>query len=68
MGIQLPISRYHLSVGFKKVSTLHFSNTSHAEHGRSLLLCTQPSTGETQKSMNNVNCRRDMTEILLKAA
>ena len=28
----------------------------------------QPSTGETQESMNNVNCRRDMTEILLKAA
>ena len=28
----------------------------------------QPSTGETQEIMNNVNCRRDMTEILLKAA
>ena len=28
----------------------------------------QPSTGETQESMNNVTCRRDMTEILLKAA
>ena len=28
----------------------------------------QPSTGETQKNMNNVSCRRDMTEILLKAA
>ena len=28
----------------------------------------QPSTGETQESMNNVSCRRDMTEILLKAA
>ena len=27
-----------------------------------------PSTGETQESMNNVSCRRDMTEILLKAA
>ena len=27
-----------------------------------------PSTGEIQESMNNVNCRRDMTEILLKAA
>ena len=26
------------------------------------------STGETQESMNNVSCRRDMTEILLKAA
>ena len=29
---------------------------------------SQPSTGETQGSMNNVSCRRDMTEILLKAA
>ena len=28
----------------------------------------QPSTGETQESMNNVSCRRDMTEILLKVA
>ena len=28
----------------------------------------QPSTGEAQEDMNNVNCRRDMTEILLKAA
>ena len=28
----------------------------------------QLSTGETQESMNNVSCRRDMTEILLKAA
>ena len=28
----------------------------------------QPSTGETQESMNNVSCRRDVTEILLKAA
>ena len=28
----------------------------------------QPSTGETQEIMNNVSCRRDMTEILLKAA
>ena len=28
----------------------------------------QPSTGETQEDMNNVSCRRDMTEILLKAA
>ena len=27
-----------------------------------------PSTGETQESMNIVSCRRDMTEILLKAA
>ena len=27
----------------------------------------QPSTGETQEDMNNVSCRRDMTEILLKA-
>ena len=27
----------------------------------------QPSTGETQKSMKKVSCRRDMTEILLKA-
>ena len=26
----------------------------------------QPSTGETQEDVNNVNCRRDMTEILLK--
>ena len=26
------------------------------------------STGETQESMNSVSCRRDMTEILLKAA
>ena len=28
----------------------------------------QPSTGVTQEDMNNVNCCRDMTEILLKAA
>ena len=28
----------------------------------------QPSTGKPRKDMNNVNCRRDMTEILLKAA
>ena len=28
----------------------------------------QPSTGETKESMNNVSCRRDMTEILLKVA
>ena len=28
----------------------------------------QPSTGETQESMNNVSCCRGMTEILLKAA
>ena len=28
----------------------------------------QPSTGETQESMNDVSCRHDMTEILLKAA
>ena len=28
----------------------------------------QPSTGETREDLNNVNCRRDMTEILLKAA
>ena len=28
----------------------------------------QPSTGETQENMNNVNCRCDMTEILLKVA
>ena len=28
----------------------------------------QPSTGETQESMNNVSCRRDMTEILLETA
>ena len=28
----------------------------------------QPSTGETQENINNVSCRRDMTEILLKAA
>ena len=28
----------------------------------------QPSTGKTQEDMNNVSCRRDMTEILLKAA
>ena len=28
----------------------------------------QPSTGETQENMNNVSCRRDMTEVLLKAA
>ena len=27
-----------------------------------------PSTGETQEDMNNVSCRRDMTEIMLKAA
>ena len=26
----------------------------------------QPSTGETQEIMNNVSCRRDMTEIRLK--
>ena len=31
-------------------------------------LRAQPSTGETQEDMNNVSCRRDMTEILLKAA
>ena len=31
-------------------------------------LSAQPSTGETQESMNNVSCRRDMTKILLKAA
>ena len=31
-------------------------------------LGAQPSTGETQESMNNVSCRRDMTEILLKGA
>ena len=29
---------------------------------------SEPSTGETQESMNNVICCRDMTEILLKAA
>ena len=28
----------------------------------------QPSTGETHEDVNNVSCRRDMTEILLKAA
>ena len=28
----------------------------------------QPSTGETRKDVNNVSCRRDMTEILFKAA
>ena len=28
----------------------------------------QPSISETQESMNNVSCRRDMTEIQLKAA
>ena len=28
---------------------------------------SQPSTGETQE-MNNVSCRRDITEILLKAS
>ena len=28
----------------------------------------QPSTGETQEDVNNVNSRCDMTEILLKAA
>ena len=28
----------------------------------------QPSADETQEDVNNVNCRRDMTEILLKAA
>ena len=33
----------------------------------SLSVRAQPSTGETQESMNNVSCRRDMTEILLKA-
>ena len=27
----------------------------------------QPSTGETQEDMNNLSCRRDITEILLKA-
>ena len=27
----------------------------------------QSCTGETQESMNNVSCCRDMTEILLKA-
>ena len=26
----------------------------------------KPSNGETQESMNNVSCRHDMTEILLK--
>ena len=29
---------------------------------------SQPSTGETQEDMNNVSCRLDMTETLLKAA
>ena len=29
---------------------------------------TQPSTGETLEASMNVSCRRDMTEILLKAA
>ena len=29
---------------------------------------TQPSTGETQEDVNNMNCCSDMTEILLKAA
>ena len=28
----------------------------------------QPSTSKTQEDMKNVSCRRDMTEILLKAA
>ena len=28
----------------------------------------QPSTGETQEDINNVSCRHDMTEILLKVA
>ena len=28
----------------------------------------QPSTGETQEDMNNVNCCRDMTKVLLKVA
>ena len=28
----------------------------------------QPSTGETQEDVNNVNCHRDITEILLKVA
>ena len=32
------------------------------------MFITKSSTGETQESMNNVSCRRDMTEILLKAA
>ena len=36
--------------------------------GQDTLNRAQPSTGETQESMNNVSCRRDMTEILLKAA
>ena len=31
-------------------------------------LRAQPSTDETQENMNNVSCRRDITEILLKAA
>ena len=28
----------------------------------------QPSTGETYEDVSNMNCGRDMTEILLKAA
>ena len=28
----------------------------------------QPSTGETQKDMNKLSCRRDITEIMLKTA
>ena len=40
-----------------------FVGVSLARHFRA-----QPGTGETQESMNDVSCRRDMTEILLKAA
>ena len=40
-----------------------------AQHGINFpVLKRITSTGETQESMNNVSCRRDMTEILLKAA
>ena len=28
----------------------------------------QPSSGEPREDMNNISCRRDMTDILLKAA
>ena len=41
----------------------HIYTSVQARHFRA-----QPSTGETQESMNNVSSRRDMTEILLKVA
>ena len=50
------LGKYLLSGGCKLKIRLH------------VRVRAQPSTGVTQESMNNVSCRRDMTEILLKAA